>query len=126
MKRPFKSSAPVKPIIKIGERVFASSLVGTLFSPINGRTADGEYKRLKHSIVFHLSSGAPFAALVMNPAERPFFVTASKTDGVSRYVPTAKLRYMYSICDQDAELLGLPESLCERSAIAEAVASLFA
>ena len=87
--------------LNVGTAYFVSNaarLVESLFNP--GGTANGTFKKRKHSVLFSRPDGTPFACLVANPGQSRFFVTASKQGA-------GKVRYMYGLADRDAALLGI-------------------
>ncbi len=85
--------------ITIGTAYFtrtAAQLTESLFSP-NG-TASGTFRKHKHRLTFCAPTGAPFAALVANPDQAPFFVSCADDNG--------RTRYAYALSSADAQRLG--------------------
>ena len=73
--------------------------VDTLFSPIDGRTATGTYKRNAGGVVFYTLDDKPFAYLVTRHRAQWFVSCGVNADG--------HLIYMQGLSDHDAALLGL-------------------
>ena len=76
-----------------------SAMLDTLFNPINGRTANGYYRRVKHGIRLYNVQGTLFAYIAMHEA-RPFIVSASTLDN-------GKVWYMQGLSSLDREYMGL-------------------
>lgn len=75
-------------MILIGEKQFgkgAKSVVDSLTEPVNGRTLDGFYKKLKRGIQFFKPDGELFAYLCANDPWSCFFVNAFTFEGRSWY-----------------------------------------
>ena len=87
--------------ITIGTAYFtatAAQLTASLFTP--GGTASGTFRKHKHRLNFYTPSGAPFAALVANPDQSPFFVSCHTDDN-------GRTRYAYALSTFDAQRLGI-------------------
>lgn len=94
------------------------SLVQSLFSPINGRTASGTWQKLKGGILFRDPKGEKRAFLVINKWGEKFFVSC--------YEQNAKTFYMNALSTKDEEFLGLKgATMSEESRIAETIAACF-
>lgn len=77
------------------------SAVGTLFKPVDGRTAAGYFTRKKTGITFHTLSGDPFAFLATSH-HGTFFTSCRRADN-------GKVWYMYSVTNEAAQLLGIDQ-----------------
>ena len=89
-------------LISVGTAKFArnaAALTESLFDPSG--TACGFFKVRKHSVLFSLPNGEPFACLVANPGQSRFFVSATKQS------PAGRIWYSYGLTDAAALRLGL-------------------
>lgn len=89
-------------MIFIGEKKFGKgekSVVDSLTNPVNGKTLDGYYKRLKRGIKFFMPNGELFAYLCANEPWYCFFVNAFVFEG--------KTHYQYSTSDMTEARLGI-------------------
>ena len=94
------------------------ALVQSLFTPINGRTSSGTWKKLKGGVLFQDQKGEKRAFLVMNKWKETFFVSCYETDG--------KTYFMNGLCSKDEEFLGMKGlSGSQERSIAENIAACF-
>jgi hypothetical protein len=88
-------------IINIGNAAFTTKekLIDTLFHPINGKTADGFYKKRARGILFSRPSGEPWFFLVANKWGERFFVSCGQVNG--------RTVYMHSMSERDEQAVGI-------------------
>lgn len=55
----------------------------------------------KNALIYNDEHGAPFAALISNPDQTPFFVSCGRDQKARR------IRYAYALSDSDAQRLGI-------------------
>lgn len=91
-------------VIIIGDKQFGKgekSVVDSLTTPVNGKTLDGYYKRLKRGIKFFMPNGELFAYLCANEPWHCFFVNAFMFEG--------KVHYQFSTGQNTEARLGIAD-----------------
>lgn len=84
-------------MLNINGKIFVKDIADTLFNPINGKTADGEYKVYKNGIRLYKPNGELFAYIVTHDFA-PFIVSA--------YMYNGKPRYMFALSSPDEIYFG--------------------
>ena len=92
-----------------------AEFTGTLFRPVNGRTAHGFYSKRRNGYLLRDAQGNARAFIVNNSHGERFIVTAHDTD--------KGVRFMFSTCADTEQWLGLDRlSYSEECAAARAAA----
>ena len=98
-------------MLNINGKIFVKNIADTLFNPINGKTADGEYKVYKNGIRIYKANGELFAYIATHDFA-PFIVTA--------YMRNGKPRYMFALSTLDELFFGFDKlSYAEKQQIIE-------
>ena len=91
--------------LKIGLLTFVPAkvgVVGTLFDPVSGRTADGTYKKRRSGVQFFDAKDRPWFFLVANKYNERFFVSTGESNG--------KIFYAFGLADDVKNKIGLSYS----------------
>lgn len=100
-------------MLNINGKIFVKDITETLFQPINGKTADGEYKVYKGGIRLYKPNGELFAFIATH-GSAPFIVSA--------YMHNGKPRYMLALSTLDEIYFGFDKtSYTEKQEIIEKV-----
>jgi hypothetical protein len=71
-------------MLDINGKIFVKDITETLFNPINGKTADGEYKIYKNGIRLYKHNGELFAYIATHDW-KPFIVSCAMQGKKPRY-----------------------------------------
>ena len=91
--------------LRIGLLTFVpakTGIVGTLFDPVSGRTADGTYKKRRNGVQFFDAKDRPWFFLVANKYNERFFVSTGESNG--------KIFYAFGLAEDVKNRIGLSYS----------------
>lgn len=95
------------------------ALTDTLFSPINGKTADGYYTVKPDGVLIHAANGDPRVFIVDRTPDKPRSAWA-----VTVHAHNGRVRYMHALCSADERFAGFPDGYAARIEHANKLAAL--